>query len=83
MAKADTPIPFTIGDQERLVRIEEGLETLQKLPCITDAPCPENDRIAALETSRTRGLYGMVTFVVGAALYGLKAFVEWIGSGGG
>lgn len=75
MADPGTPIPFTVGDQDRLVRIEEGLKNLLKNP-------PLQDRVVALETSRTRGLYGMVTFMAGAALYGLKLFVEWIGGGG-
>lgn len=79
MAKADTPIPFTIGDQERLVRIEKGLEIVTKLPCVSDAPCPEDDRIKALEQSRNRGLVGLATFIVGACLYGLKLFIEFIG----
>lgn len=81
MATPDTPIDFTVGDQERLARIEMHLTVISKLPCLTDAPCPENDRISALEKSRERGLVGVATFIVGAALYSVKLLYEFFSGG--
>jgi hypothetical protein len=75
MAAPDTKIDFTIGDQERLMRMEtyqeETLRLLKHLPCQPEAikDCPQGDRIVAIER-RTNSIASWVTGLVATLLAG-------------
>lgn len=73
MAKEDMEVGFTLGDQGRLVRMETTLNTLattmSELPCAHEPPvCTQENRLASLETTRRRGVGGVITLIIGAII---------------
>lgn len=79
MAKEDMEVGFTLGDQERMVRMEDvlgGLDTkLDNLPCQTGPPthCAQGLRITSLEDSRKKTVGAIITVAIGTFLAGVAA----------
>jgi hypothetical protein len=92
MAAPTTKIDFTVGDQERLVKIEalqeKMLNKLSHLPCSSDndLPCPQEGWITAVEkkvdvaNSWVRGI--VASLLVGSILTGAAAFLTHLARGG-
>ena len=82
MAKSDHEIPYTIGDQERQVRIEAHLTEqktdlgeIKELLGNPQPRCAVNmEKIASLEKSRKRLQWSSGTVGIGLVLYTIKQF---------
>jgi hypothetical protein len=70
MAEPNTPIPFTVGDQERLVSIESKLASF----CAAFDPALA-ERVESLEGSRRRWYTAIISLGSGATL---TAFGVWL-----
>lgn len=89
MARPETEIPFTVGDQERLKGIEGKINTLcGKMDSFlekADTPFPRcaanMERIKSLESTRKKVQYVGGTFGIGFLLYWAKILfnhlVKW------
>jgi hypothetical protein len=77
MADANTPIPFTVGDQERLKTIEVKLDELCKCfdPVLTE-------RVTSLEASRKRWTGFFVTLLGGTTLTAIACYIRRIVNNG-
>lgn len=86
MASKETPIPFTVGDQERLVKIEKELESMPDKIAVAIGNiqivhhCDKVDRIVSLETSRERWYSGMRKGVVSVIITGFVGLFAWLAS---
>ncbi len=83
MASEDTRIGFTVGDQERVVRMETILERidekLDQLPCQHEPPlCTQEARLGSLEKTRGRWYKGLITLVVGTLVAGIVAIFNTV-----
>lgn len=88
MATPETKIDFTVGDQQALARIEVSMQKvlnkLTHLPCQDEAvkPCPQNDRLIAIEDKATRAvmwIQGIIaTLLAGGIIAGASAFLTHI-----
>lgn len=84
MAAKETPIPFTVGDQERLVSIEAALA---KIPGeiksavagikITHV-CAQEGRITSLETSRDNWYKNIRKVVLTLMIGGILTIAGWL-----
>jgi len=75
MADPTHEIPYTIGDQERQVRIEDGIDSLKELLENPLPRCAVNmEKIASLEKSRRRLQWSSGTIGIGLVLYTIKQF---------
>ena len=75
MADPTHEIPYTIGDQERQVRIEDGITALTKMLEDPLPRCAVNmEKITSLETSRKRFRYASGSIGIGFVLYTIKVF---------
>lgn len=82
MADSSHKIPYTIGDQERQVRIEEGIADIKELLENPLPRCAVNmEKIASLEQSRKRGKYLSGSIIIGFALYTLKSIFNFMTGG--
>ena len=86
MAEPNTPIPFTVGDQERLKGIEDKIVTLCKTMSEPFSRCATNmEKIDTLEKAREkaskRWTVGGITIGGGLVLYAIKEFFSHILSG--
>jgi hypothetical protein len=86
MATKNTPIPFTVGDQERLVAIEKELQTMpEKIATavgniqITHT-CDKVHRIESLENTRDKWYSGMRTGAVSVIVASLLGVLAWLGA---
>ena len=79
MAKADHEIPYTIGDQERQVRIEEGIADIKDLLGNPLPRCAVNmEKITSLEKSRKNMKWLSGSVGIGLVLYTLKQIFNFI-----
>ena len=79
MAKADHEIPYTIGDQERQVRIEDKLDTLIASGENPLPRCAVNmEKITSLEKSRKNMKWLSGSVGIGLVLYTLKQIFNFI-----
>jgi len=89
MASKETPIPFTVGDQERLVKIEQTLERMPEAISIAVGnikivhTCAQEERIGSLEKSRENWYKnirtGIVSVIASIFLAGLGFLAYLIG----
>lgn len=77
MADPNTPIPFTVGDQERLKSIEVKLGELFK--CFDPALA---ERVASLEASRKRWTGVLITLFSGSTLAAIGCYIRRVLNGG-
>lgn len=77
MADLSTPIPFTVGDQERLVNIERRLEGLCK-----DFDPSLVKRVESLEGSRKKWYTAIVSLGSGATLTAFGIWLKRLVNGG-
>jgi len=75
MADPSHEIPYTIGDQERQVRIEDGIDSLKELLENPLPRCAVNmEKITSLEKSRKRYQWVSGSVGIGLVLYTIKQF---------
>ena len=78
MAAKETPIPFTVGDQENIVEVTTLMREIHEEIKSCDLPSLPT-RLSSLETTRKRAITAviaiLVTVVGGMALWGLKGLL--------
>jgi len=84
MASKETPIPFTVGDQERLVSIESALakipdEIKQAVASIKITHvCAQEPRITSLETSRDNWYKNLRNGILTVLVAGILGIAGWL-----
>jgi hypothetical protein len=77
MADSHTPIPFTVGDQERLKTIEVKLDKLSE--CLDPVLV---ERVSSLEASRKRWTGFLITLLGGTTLTAIGCYIRRIFNSG-
>jgi hypothetical protein len=77
MAEPNTPIPFTVGDQERLVSIESKLASF----CAAFDPALA-ERVESLEGSRRRWSTFFITILSGSTVAAVGCWIRKMINGG-
>lgn len=84
MAAPDEPIPFTVGDQERLKRLEVKMDAVcHSVACVTNIePTPEilDARLQSLEATRKKWYTALGSLTVMGLIAIISAAVaHWFG----